>query len=410
MRAAYQRAKPGASVLCAICAMLTCAGWDYSIVPKSRATFQTLLWSAGCLMMFSIRRYAVATMGACAAMFAFATPLSAGSAPDPQRLHQPRTDCHVAYDRLINDLDKGNSVSPEEEAWARAHENASNAGTPCPAVPRALLVRAENHAISTPDGLKVARRYIDKQKDASAMLEVGLSIYSEFFSDLPKAQGLDLIRASATGGDPMGMYIYGTLLAQGGYGPKDIKGGVKMMEQAAAGGHIDAMHRAGIYYHEGIGVKKDEKKAFALFRQAAERGHVYSTIMAFTMISEGRGTRKDFDLAYRLSRSMAEQGEVYGAVMAASSLLQSKDAMKYETEVLYWIDYAIANGDDTIKSQMTPVRSQAVQIYSRASSPPRDYRPRPFKACPMKTVCTVNHFTGLQSCTTNKDYWSDCDG
>lgn len=32
------------------------------------------------------------------------------------------------------------------------------------------------------------------------------------------------------------------------------------------------------------------------------------------------------------------------------------------------------------------------------------------KACTQKTICTVNHFTGLQSCTTGKDYWGDCDG
>jgi hypothetical protein len=28
----------------------------------------------------------------------------------------------------------------------------------------------------------------------------------------------------------------------------------------------------------------------------------------------------------------------------------------------------------------------------------------------MKTVCLVNQYTSAQSCTTNKDYWSDCDG
>lgn len=360
-------------------------------------------------MPFRPSRY-VAAFGLSLMLAALSAPLNAGSAPDPQRLHQPRTDCHVGYDLLIDDLEKGRSLSASDEAWARAHEDASKAGKPCPTPPQPLLDRALNRVIATPDGFKIAKRYADGQKDASAMLELGLTGYAEMFSDFSKAQGLDLIRASALGGDPMGMYIHGTFLAQGAYGAKDIKGGVAMMEQAAAAGHVDAMHRAGIYYHEGIGVKKDEKKAFALFRQAAERGHVYSTIMAFTMINEGRGTKKDFDLAYRLSRSMAEQGEVYGAVMAASSLLQSKDAMQHETEVLYWIDYAIANGDDTIKSQMTPVRSQAVQIYSRPASPPRDYRPRPFKACPMKTVCTVNHYSGLQSCTTNKDYWSDCDG
>lgn len=360
--------------------------------------------------MFPRRAFLDGLVGLIVPLGLLSAPVLAGSIPDPQRLHQPRASCHTAYDLLIEDLEKGRALAAADEAWARAHEDASKAGKPCPSPPAALFDRASNRVIATPDGYKIARRYADQQKDASAMLEIGLSGYSGMFSDLSRTQGLELIKASAAGGDPMGLYIYGTLLAQGGYGSKDIKGGVKMMEQAAAAGHVDAMHRAAIYYSEGLGVKRDDSKAFELFRQAAERGHVYATIMAFTMINEGRGTKKDFALAYRLSRSLAEQGEVYGAVMAASSLLQGKDAMQHEKEVLYWMDYAIRNGDADLQSKVAPLRQQAAQIYSRPAPVPIDYRPRPFKACPMKTVCTVNHYSGLKSCTTNKDYWNDCDG
>jgi TPR repeat protein len=334
------------------------------------------------------------------------------SVPDPNRLHQTRDDCHIAYDLLSEALEKKQAISAADIAWAQAHEMAAKAKTPCPEPSADLAWRATNRVISTPDGYQVARSYIDGQNDARAMMQLGLAIYAGRFSDVPKQQGLDLVKRSAEAGDPMGMYFYGVELAGGTYGTKDPKGGVAWMEKAAAAGHIDAMHRAGLYHHEGIGVKKDDKRAFGLFKQAAERGHVYSTIMAFTMISEGRGTKKDFDLAYRLSRSMAEQGEVYGAIMAASSLLQSKDAPKHETEVLYWIDHAIKNGDDKIRAQMTPLRTQVAAIYNRPApvSAPRDFRPRPFKACPLKTTCVVNHYSGLKSCTTNKDYWNDCDG
>src|SRR5690606_38289401 len=106
-------------------------------------------------------------------------------------------------------------------------------------------------------------------------------------------------------------------------------------------------------------------KAFDHYRQAAERGHIYATVMAFTMINQGEGTRKDFDLAYRLARNVAEQGEVYGAVMAASALLQDRDPKKHKDEALYWMDVAIRDGDETIRSQITPLRAQAVEIFNR---------------------------------------------
>ena len=78
--------------------------------------------------------------------------------------------------------------------------------------------------------------------------------------------------------------------------------------------------------------------------------------------------------------------------------------------VLYWMDRAIRDGDAELRAQIAPLRAQASEIYNRPPPPPRDYSPRPFKACPMKTVCLVNS-SGVQwQCTTNKDYWNDCDG
>ena len=192
-------------------------------------------------------------------------------------------------------------------------------------------------------------------------------------------------------------------------GKKDHARGIPMVETAANAGHIDAMFRLGLFLDNGVGVKKDSARAFNLFRQASERGHFYATVMAFDMIGAGRGTKKDFALAYRLSRNITDDGEAYGAVMAASSLLQGKDVMKRQDEVLYWMDQALAKGDTKIRAQIAPLRQQAVAMFNRANAP-RNYSPPVRKACPMKTVCTVNHYSGLRSCTTSKDYWSDCDG
>ena len=126
------------------------------------------------------------------------------------------------------------------------------------------------------------------------------------------------------------------------------------------------------------------------------------------MLTKGEGVRKDFDLAYRLSRRVAQDGQVYGAVMAASALLQTRDPMSHQDEILYWMDYAISHGDQSIRDQVVPMRQQVVDVITRPEAP-AGYQPRPYKACPMKTVCIVNHYSGLQRCTTNKDYWNDCD-
>ena len=77
--------------------------------------------------------------------------------PDPAKLYQARANCHNAYDLITDDLDKRRSVSAADEAWARAHENAGNAGKPCTAPPPTLAARANNRALSTSQGIKAAR-------------------------------------------------------------------------------------------------------------------------------------------------------------------------------------------------------------------------------------------------------------
>lgn len=200
------------------------------------------------------------------------------------------------------------------------------------------------------------------------------------------------------------------LLARGRIDNKvDYKAGLALVEKAATAGHVDAMFNAGNFHSNGLGTPKNPAKAFAWYRKAAERGHIYGTFLAWDMLNEGKGTKKDWNLAYRLGRNLAEDGQVYGAVMAASALLQSSDTMKHKDEILYWMDYAIKYGNPDVRGQMVPLKQRVVAVFNRPAAPPQ-YRPRAFKACPMKTVCLVNHYSGLRSCTTNKDYWNDCDG
>lgn len=343
--------------------------------------------------------------------FAAGAAGAAGSAPDMAKTHFERSNCHNAYDLLSEDLDANRSIGAAEVAWAKAYEAAAGAKTPCPQAPESLLTRAANRTVVTKAGLGKVGAYLDNG-DATAMFEAANAVLTGKFTGVGPEVGWQLLKQSADLGQPSALFFLGSLHVGGLFtqNKADYASGRPLIERAALAGHVDALFMIANMYKDGIGGKKDAAKAFEFYRQAAERGHTYAALMAFTMINDGEGTRKDFALAYRIARNMAGQGEVYGAVMAASALLQSKDATKHKDEVLYWMDIAIRDGDETIRSQVIPLRAKALEIYNRPPPPPPEYRPRAFKACGTKTVCLVNS-SGVQwSCTTNKDYWSDCDG
>lgn len=341
---------------------------------------------------------------------AIATDTVNRSAPDPKREYYQRTNCHLGYDIVIERRNRKWSVSPEMDSWALAHEAAARDKKPCPQMPADLTYYSVNWLMMTPQGRASAEKFANEQNDPVALSELALSFISGQYPDVEPLAGVPLLQRAAALGDPTATYTLGTLYSSGVIdGTKNHKEGFKLIEKAAGTGHVDAIYRMGFYYQAGLGTRQNDQKAFAAFQRAAEAGHIYAAVVAYDMINEGKGTRKDFDLAYRLGRNLAGKGEVYGAIMAAGALLQGKNPASHENEILYWMDVAIAQGDENIRTQVTGFRQQAVSIFSRSSAP-AGYSPAPRKVCEMKTVCTVNHYSGLQSCTTAKDYWSDCDG
>jgi TPR repeat protein len=243
-----------------------------------------------------------------------------------------------------------------------------------------------------------------------AYYEAALAVLNGKVEGVQPAVGWALLQKAVQLGDPAAQFLTGSLYITGqATGTKDYATALPLIEKAAQGGHVDAQFMAANFYKEGIGgARKDAKKAFDYYRQAAERGHIYAAYLAAYMVNDGDGIKADHVMAYRLARNLADQGQVVGAVIAASALLQQKNAKDNENEVLYWMDVAIRDGDQNIRDQVSKMRPQVVAAFKRANAPP-EYHPRVRKICGKKTVCLVNSFTGLQSCTTNTDYWSDCD-
>lgn len=333
-----------------------------------------------------------------------------GSMPDITRMHRERVNCHNAFDALVAARKAGGAAAtaPAELAFAEAYEKAAAAKQPCPAVPASVIARATNRTVSNPESVGTLTKYIGNG-DPSAHFEAGMTAFEQKLPNVPQADSIAFFKKAAELGDPDAMFMMARLYLGGQFGTKlDWKGAYPYFEGAAKAGHVDAIFFLGQYAYDGALGKKDPKAAFDYYSQAAARGHVYATYMAAWQANSGDGVRKDHALAYRLARNLVDQGEVAGAVIAASALLQVKNARANENEVLYWMDVAMRDGDDRIKGEIGKFRPQVVAAYQRMNAPP-EYRPRVRKVCPMKTVCLVNRFTNVQSCTTNKDYWNDCD-
>lgn len=350
--------------------------------------------------------FAFAIVGATTA----AAMQSKGAMPDAARQYQTRANCHGAYDLLVEDAKAGRALSAEDRAWGKAHEDNAASGRKCTSPPAGLLARAVNRIVVTDDGLAKLAAF-HKQKDPAAYFEAAYAVLTGKTNIVTPQVGFELLNQANLLGDPSANYFSGALYAAGTIGGKvNYDAAFPHILKAADAGHLDAIFMAGSMYVSGLGTKKDARTGFTYLSRAAERGHVFAAYLAASMANGGEGVKKDHALAYRLARNLADQGEVSGAVIAASALLQMKDAKEHEDEVLYWMDQAIRDGDAEIRNQMNALRPRVIAAFKRANAPP-EYHPRVRKQCPTKTVCLVDRFTGAQqSCTTNKDYWNDCDG
>jgi TPR repeat protein len=330
------------------------------------------------------------------------------SMPDIAAQYQERRNCYGAYDLLV-ERSKSGGVSAAERAWGKSFEDAATAGSACPEPPEDIAKPAANRIVATDEGLARLAVYV-KQKNPVALHEAAMSVLTGKAKGIDPKEGFAMLKQASDLGEPNAQYFLAMLYVAGTItGKADYATALPMIESAAKAMHVDALFQAGNFYKEGIGTKADKKKAFAYYREAAAHGHLYGAVMAYYMIQDGEGTPKDFNLAYRLARNLADRGEVYGAVMTAGALLQQKNAKDHEDEVLYWMDVAIRDGDDRIQAEVAKFRPKVVAAFSRAKAPP-EYHPRVRKLCPLKRVCYVNSFSGLQSCTANIDYWNDCDG
>jgi TPR repeat protein len=134
--------------------------------------------------------------------------------------------------------------------------------------------------------------------DAYAQAVVAIYYCLGYKTDKNLDRASEYASKSATQGNPLGVYVLGSMIAQGNGVEKDPEKGVKLKMQATEGlknMEIDpyALASLGAMALRGEGESKDMKKAASLYKQSADLGYAPAQIIYGVMLSKGVGIPKN---------------------------------------------------------------------------------------------------------------------
>ncbi|MBD3730296.1 MAG: sel1 repeat family protein [Sphingomonadales bacterium] len=329
-----------------------------------------------------------------------------------------RVDCYNAYDRALADEEDHVALTPAVENWMEAFEDNALDGQPCPMPLPEQVARGGAWVVQSHEAEKLILKYARRNRDPVALTELGLYWTTGHSDAYQPDEGWSALEEAAKAGVPAA--ISALSLRTGD--PRYVAQAFDQPKAAAELGDPAAMFRLGQAYRDGGGTRADAKAALGWFRKSAESGNWRATLAASEMLSGGMGVKKDMDEALRLARVVAKGGHAEGAYMVAALMLQMPHPETREGEIRYWVDLANANASPSLKGQMSLFTGQVDGVFEKyhAAQAARDrqqaerdaavstYVPRQRQACPTKTVCLVDRFTGVQNCTTHTDYWNGC--
>jgi TPR repeat protein len=196
-----------------------------------------------------------------------------------------------------------------------------------------------------------------------------------------QAEGVKWVTKSSLAGHPLGKYLMGLLLEQGGkfinkdenaanreyaeairlgllrdaeYGgpvwwvaagqsleggktiEKNLTKAVYWYTKASDIGYIDGITCLARCYIDGVGVDKDSKKAAKLYQEAAELGSSNAQLLIGNFYDKGEGVAKNEFEAVRWFRKAAEQGNPYGQFYLGLCYDDGKGVAKDKIEAFRW--------------------------------------------------------------------------
>jgi len=123
------------------------------------------------------------------------------------------------------------------------------------------------------------------EKDQAPIL---LSTAGDSWADLGELQ------KDAKAGKPPALAALGEMMVNGDGVPKDVAGGIAMLERASTAGETNASFRLGKIYEEGKGVPVDASKAIEYYRRAALAGVPEAAYNLGAMYVSARGIPRDY--------------------------------------------------------------------------------------------------------------------
>lgn len=121
-------------------------------------------------------------------------------------------------------------------------------------------------------------------------------------------QQLDIVRAAAERGVREAQALYGQMLLDGRFVPRNPAYALHWFERAAVAGDLMAINMVGRCLDQGWGVAASAHLAEPWFRKAAERGLDWGMYNLATLLTLGRGVHEDKVEALYWFRKAAEMG------------------------------------------------------------------------------------------------------
>ncbi len=189
------------------------------------------------------------------------------------------------------------------------------------------------------------------QKDAEAMLGLGLLFEQGLGTKVNYKEALGWYRQAADAGQLEAMYRLGRMLKEGRGTSAHADTAAVWFRRAAEGGHAAAQHELGLLYQEGKGLVQNTSEAAAWFSRAAAQNHVEALAMLGHLYAIGQGVTKNISRATLLLYGAAMRGHE-GATAELLTLAKEKYKQNLPQVTLFGTELSAEKG-----VQRAPMRS-----------------------------------------------------
>jgi len=156
---------------------------------------------------------------------------------------------------------------------------------------------------------------------------------------------LAAVRAAAQHGIVEAQTIFGQMLLDGKFLPRDPEAALRWFTSAAGGRHAEAMNMAGRCHELGWGTPAAPDIAASWYRQAAELGYTWGQYNLANLLLRGRGVMQDRGQALRWFRAAAAQGHAKSMNLLGRFYEEGWEIPADRQAALHWYRCSAEAGD-----------------------------------------------------------------